>query len=146
MAATEVPAQSHRKVIIASSLGTVFEWYDFYLYGLLATIISAQFFSGVNDTTAFILALGAFAAGFAVRPFGALVAFAGDAAEGAVKAGGAGAYAVQQQHQTGGKAKQGGRHVHVERGEPQIRGKQVALLVCFLEDKGMRRAHVEVRE
>ena len=65
--------QSHRKVIIASSLGTVFEWYDFYLYGLLATIISAQFFSGVNDTTAFILALGAFAAGFAVRPFGALV-------------------------------------------------------------------------
>ncbi len=66
-------SQSHRKVIIASSLGTVFEWYDFYLYGLLATIISAQFFSGVNDTTAFILALGAFAAGFAVRPFGALV-------------------------------------------------------------------------
>jgi len=70
---TAIPAQSHRKVIIASSLGTVFEWYDFYLYGLLATIISAQFFSGVNDTTAFILALGAFAAGFAVRPFGALV-------------------------------------------------------------------------
>ncbi|MEX0342349.1 MAG: MFS transporter [Erythrobacter sp.] len=70
---TATPAQSHRKVIIASSLGTVFEWYDFYLYGLLATIISAQFFSGVNDTTAFILALGAFAAGFAVRPFGALV-------------------------------------------------------------------------
>ncbi|MBT8428141.1 MAG: MFS transporter, partial [Erythrobacter sp.] len=73
MAASETPVQSHRKVIIASSLGTVFEWYDFYLYGLLATIISAQFFSGVNDTTAFILALGAFAAGFAVRPFGALV-------------------------------------------------------------------------
>lgn len=61
------------KVIAASSLGTVFEWYDFYLYGLLATIISAQFFSGVNETTAFILALAAFAAGFAVRPFGALV-------------------------------------------------------------------------
>jgi MFS family permease len=60
-------------VIAASSLGTVFEWYDFYLYGLLATIISAQFFSGVNETTAFILALAAFAAGFAVRPFGALV-------------------------------------------------------------------------
>ncbi|MFW2349138.1 MFS transporter [Qipengyuania sp.] len=70
---TAIAAPSHRKVIIASSLGTVFEWYDFYLYGLLATIISAQFFSGVNDTTAFILALGAFAAGFAVRPFGALV-------------------------------------------------------------------------
>jgi MFS family permease len=64
---------SHVKVIAASSLGTVFEWYDFYLYGLLATIISAQFFSGVNETTAFILALAAFAAGFAVRPFGALV-------------------------------------------------------------------------
>lgn len=51
----------------------VFEWYDFYLYGLLATIISAQFFSGVNETTGFIFALGAFAAGFAVRPFGATV-------------------------------------------------------------------------
>jgi len=60
-------------VIGASSLGTVFEWYDFYLYGLLATVISAQFFSGVNDTTGFIFALAAFAAGFAVRPFGALV-------------------------------------------------------------------------
>jgi MFS-type transporter involved in bile tolerance (Atg22 family) len=60
-------------VIGASSLGTVFEWYDFYLYGLLAAIISAQFFSGVNDTTGFIFALAAFAAGFAVRPFGALV-------------------------------------------------------------------------
>jgi MFS family permease len=57
----------------ASSLGTIFEWYDFYLYGLLATIISAQFFSGVNETTAFILALAAFAAGFAVRPFGAIL-------------------------------------------------------------------------
>ncbi|WP_137871005.1 MFS transporter [Sphingopyxis sp. 2PD] len=65
--------QSERKVILASSLGTVFEWYDFYLYGLLATVISAQFFSGVNETTGFIFALGAFAAGFAVRPFGAIV-------------------------------------------------------------------------
>ncbi|WOK35387.1 MFS transporter [Sphingomonas sp. C3-2] len=62
-----------KQVIAASSLGTVFEWYDFYLYGLLATYISAQFFSGVNETTAFIFALAAFAAGFAVRPFGALV-------------------------------------------------------------------------
>jgi MFS family permease len=60
-------------VIGASSLGTVFEWYDFYLYGLLATIISTQFFSGVNEVTGFIFALAAFAAGFAVRPFGALV-------------------------------------------------------------------------
>ncbi len=65
--------QSERLIIIASSLGTVFEWYDFYLYGLLATIITAQFFSGVNETTGFIFALAAFAAGFAVRPFGALV-------------------------------------------------------------------------
>lgn len=65
--------QSQRKVILASSLGTIFEWYDFYLYGLLATVISAQFFSGVNETTGFIFALAAFAAGFAVRPFGALV-------------------------------------------------------------------------
>jgi MFS family permease len=69
----QVAAQSERKVIVASSLGTVFEWYDFYLYGLLATIISAQFFSGVNETTGFIFALAAFAAGFAVRPFGAIV-------------------------------------------------------------------------
>jgi Sugar (and other) transporter len=61
-----------RRVIFASSLGTVFEWYDFYLYGSLAAIISKQFFSGVNDTTAYIFALMAFAAGFAVRPFGAL--------------------------------------------------------------------------
>ena len=61
------------KVIGASSLGTVFEWYDFYLYGLLATVISAKFFSGVDSTSAFIFALAAFAAGFAVRPFGALL-------------------------------------------------------------------------
>ena len=63
----------HRKVIFASSLGTVFEWYDFYLYGSLSAIISKQFFSGVNETTAYIFALLAFAAGFFVRPFGALV-------------------------------------------------------------------------
>ena len=62
-----------RKVIFASSLGTVFEWYDFYLYGSLAAIISVQFFSGVNPTAGFIFALLAFAAGFAVRPFGAIV-------------------------------------------------------------------------
>jgi MFS family permease len=65
--------RAHRRVIFASSLGTVFEWYDFYLYGSLAAIISKQFFSGVNETTGFIFALLAFAAGFAVRPFGALV-------------------------------------------------------------------------
>ena len=64
---------AHKRVIFASSLGTVFEWYDFYLYGSLAAIISKQFFAGVNETTGFIFALLAFAAGFAVRPFGALV-------------------------------------------------------------------------
>ncbi|HEX7112341.1 MAG TPA: MFS transporter, partial [Mizugakiibacter sp.] len=64
---------SHKRVILASSLGTVFEWYDFYLYGSLAAIIGKQFFSGLNEASAFIFALLAFAAGFAVRPFGALV-------------------------------------------------------------------------
>lgn len=72
-AGTPAKGQNEKLVIAASSLGTVFEWYDFFLYGLLATYISAQFFSGVNETTGFIFALGAFAAGFAVRPFGALV-------------------------------------------------------------------------
>ena len=62
-----------RRVILASSLGTVFEWYDFYLYGSLAATIARQFFSGLNPTAAFIFALLAFATGFAVRPFGALV-------------------------------------------------------------------------
>src|SRR5215211_4359605 len=65
-------SREEKKVIFASSLGTVFEWYDFYLYGSLAAIISKQFFAGVNETTAFIFALIAFAAGFAVRPFGAI--------------------------------------------------------------------------
>ena len=70
----ELSASEVRRVIFASSLGTVFEWYDFYLYGSLAAIISKQFFAGVsNANTAFIFALLAFAAGFAVRPFGALV-------------------------------------------------------------------------
>ena len=62
-----------RLVILASSVGTVIEWYDFYLYGSLAAIITTQFFSGVNETTGYIFALMAFAAGFAVRPFGAIV-------------------------------------------------------------------------
>jgi len=65
--------REERKVIFASSLGTVFEWYDFYLYGSLAAIIAKQFFSGVNPTAGFIFALLSFAAGFAVRPFGAIV-------------------------------------------------------------------------
>ena len=65
--------RSKATVVFASSLGTVFEWYDFYLYGSLAAIIAKQFFSGVNETAGFIFALAAFAAGFIVRPFGALV-------------------------------------------------------------------------
>ncbi len=64
---------NHRRVIIASSLGTVFEWYDFYLYGSLAAIIATHFFSSLPSGSAFVMALLTFAAGFAVRPFGALV-------------------------------------------------------------------------
>ena len=65
--------RSDALVISGASVGTVFEWYDFYLYGSLATFITKQFFSGVNETTGYILALLAFAAGFAVRPFGAII-------------------------------------------------------------------------
>ena len=64
---------AQKKVIFASSLGTVFEWYDFYIYGTLAPIIANQFFSGLDPTAAFIFTLMVFAAGFLVRPFGALV-------------------------------------------------------------------------
>ncbi len=71
--ATRGITPEERKVIFASSLGTVFEWYDFYLYGSLAAIIAKQFFSGTDPNTGFIFALLAFAAGFIVRPFGALV-------------------------------------------------------------------------
>ena len=75
MATTHDPrpmSAEEKKVIFASSLGTVFEWYDFYLYGSLAAIIAKQFFSGLDEGSAFIFALLAFAAGFIVRPFGAL--------------------------------------------------------------------------
>ncbi|MDO8296716.1 MAG: MFS transporter, partial [Caulobacter sp.] len=65
--------QSHGMVIGGASVGTIFEWYDFYLYGSLAGFITKHFFSGVNETTGYIFALLAFAAGFAVRPLGALV-------------------------------------------------------------------------
>src|SRR5215218_9796434 len=65
--------REERKVILASSLGTVFEWYDFYLYGSLATIIGVKFFGQFPEATRNIFALLAFAAGFLVRPFGALV-------------------------------------------------------------------------
>src|SRR5438105_6819208 len=64
--------REEKKVIFASSLGTVFEWYDFYLYGALAAFIAKQFFSGLDPTSAYIFALLAFAAGFLVRPFGAI--------------------------------------------------------------------------
>src|SRR5919112_580897 len=64
--------REEKKVILASSAGTIFEWYDFYLAGSLAANISANFFSGVNPTAGFIFTLLGFAAGFAVRPFGAL--------------------------------------------------------------------------
>jgi MFS family permease len=64
---------AHRKVIFASSLGTVFEWYDFYLYGTLAVFFSALFFPPGNETAAFLASLATFGAGFAVRPLGALV-------------------------------------------------------------------------
>ena len=64
---------AERKVIFASSLGTVFEWYDFYIYGTLGAILAGKFFSGVAPTAGFIFTLLAFAAGFAVRPFGALI-------------------------------------------------------------------------
>jgi MFS family permease len=79
MATTAIEARAsaldvnHKRVILASSLGTVFEWYDFYLYGSLAVLIGKQFFSGLNDASQLVFALLAFAAGFAVRPFGALV-------------------------------------------------------------------------
>jgi MFS family permease len=71
-AASRPMTKEERKVIFASSLGTVFEWYDFYLYGSLAAIIARQFFSGLDPTSAYIFALLAFAAGFLVRPFGAI--------------------------------------------------------------------------
>jgi len=71
---TPVPmTRDEKRVIFASSLGTVFEWYDFYLAGSLAAFISKSFFSGVNPTAGFIFTLLSFAAGFAVRPFGAIV-------------------------------------------------------------------------
>ncbi len=73
MAETHQVNRNDALVIGGASVGTVFEWYDFYLYGSLATFITKHFFSGVNETTGYIFALLAFAAGFAVRPFGALI-------------------------------------------------------------------------
>ena len=74
VAAPDEPmTREQKKVIFASSLGTVFEWYDFYLYGSLAVVIGKQFFAALDPTAQFIASLLAFAAGFIVRPFGALV-------------------------------------------------------------------------
>lgn len=70
---TQARGGSTTTVVAGASVGTVFEWYDFYLYGSLAGFITQHFFSGVNETTGYIFALLAFAAGFAVRPFGAIV-------------------------------------------------------------------------
>src|SRR6476646_11864156 len=65
--------QSIRKIITASSVGTLIEWYDFYIFGSLATVLASQFFPKTNPTAALLSTLGTFAAGFIVRPFGALV-------------------------------------------------------------------------
>src|SRR5471030_527137 len=76
MATTTMNGASHaeeKKVIFASSLGTVFEWYDFYLYATLAPFFAALFFPKGNATSALLSAFAAYAAGFLVRPFGALV-------------------------------------------------------------------------
>ena len=66
-------ADNSRLVVIAASLGTVFEWYDFFLYGSLAVFFSGLFFPPGNETAAFLASLATFGAGFAVRPFGAMV-------------------------------------------------------------------------
>ncbi len=71
--ASEGMTKEERKVIFASSLGTVFEWYDFYLYGTLAAVIGKKFFTALDPNSQMIFSLLAFAAGFIVRPFGALV-------------------------------------------------------------------------
>ena len=70
---TGVPLAAERRVIIASSVGTVFEWYDFYLYAILAPFFAGLFFPPGNQTAALLGAFGAYAAGFLVRPFGALI-------------------------------------------------------------------------
>jgi MFS family permease len=71
--AAELKPASMRTVVVASSAGTAFEWYDFFIFGTLATVISKTFFSSLNDTAAFIAALALFGAGFAFRPLGALI-------------------------------------------------------------------------
>src|ERR1700748_2313643 len=73
MPSNSSPISDIRKIIVASSVGTLIEWYDFYIYGSLATVIASQFFPKTNPTAALLSTLAIFAAGFIVRPFGALV-------------------------------------------------------------------------
>src|SRR6187455_2914949 len=70
---TQPMTADEKRVVFASSLGTIFEWYDFYLFGVLTSIIGAQFFAPLDESTRNIFTLLAFAAGFLVRPFGAIV-------------------------------------------------------------------------
>ncbi len=72
-AAAEPTAKELRLVVAAASIGTVFEWYDFFVYGTLAALLGSLFFPAGNETAAFLLSLATFGAGFFVRPFGALV-------------------------------------------------------------------------
>src|SRR3979409_1262865 len=72
-APVESAVKEERKVIFASSLGTVFEWYDFYLYATLAPFFASLFFPSGNETAALLSAFATYAAGFLVRPFGAIV-------------------------------------------------------------------------
>ena len=71
-AAARMPAE-HRQLIAASGLGTLFEWYDFYLYGALAPVLARQFFAALDAGSALVATLLGFAVGFVVRPLGALV-------------------------------------------------------------------------
>src|ERR1700750_2802135 len=73
MPSTSASPKDIRKIILASSVGTLIEWYDFYIFGSLATVIAGQFFPKSNPTAALLSTLATFAAGFVVRPFGALV-------------------------------------------------------------------------
>jgi MFS family permease len=65
--------RAHRRLIVAASFGAIFEWYDFFLFGALAVLLSKLFFQGVNEVTSFIFALLGFGAGFALRPLGAVI-------------------------------------------------------------------------
>jgi MFS family permease len=72
LSSEQVDKKKLRKVIAASSVGTLIEWYDFYIFGSLSVVIATKFFPSDNPTAAFLSTLATFAAGFVVRPFGAL--------------------------------------------------------------------------